>query len=392
MQGKASRLSQRPLQGHSAGKRTKRVSFKGGSAAAAPSVCAPAFLTTPIEAIRPNDNKVSVRFGINIEKSYKWLEACCKRFLKFVGVKFDFAPTKGLLRAQQLGELIDYFGKSLEPFGLSLCVSKKTPQGEERNILECVVYREGLELSDTILIFYVAPAWYLSAGTSAIYKRFMKFLSDSTNISLGVNRRSENFYLDMLINCEDAYDFDEPEEPDEDSVIKKYSEGGEFWNLFEEIISLPQETDKTLLADMERYRSQDCPIEEMDLLDAMIEGVPIIKDANMYWFEFNPEDDGLPDAYGNTDGDGWSSSVFASAILFSDNDGMAEQLLDCINNEVCSGIMMSGFNIHQWLSPTMKKADIDDFMRCKDLVADLDKWTRVFYNESLKFDKYGKVD
>ena len=389
MQGKAARVPSSPLLGLRNRQQTARVSHQGGKTAFAPEVCAPAFLTTKVEPIRPTENKVAMQFGINIESSYKRVMACCRRFMKFVGMKFDFVPTKGLSRSQQLGELIEYFEKKIEPLGLSLCVSKKTPQGEEKKVLECVVYREGLELNETIIILYAAPARYLSEGTSALYKRFFKFVSDCTNIPLGINDHGENFYLDMLLNCEDAFDFEEPEEPDADSVVMKYREDGEFWNLFDEIYGLPQETDETLLADMRAYR-KDCPNEEVDLLDAMIEGVPIIKDANFYWFEFNPEDDGLPNEYGSTDCDGWASSVFASAILFSEHDGMGEQLLDCVNNEVNAGIMMSGFNIHQWLSPTTKKEDIDEFMRCKDLAASLDKWTCLFYGEASKFDLYGK--
>lgn len=377
--------------GHGRGKQTKRVSHHRGAGTAAPFVCAPAFLTATIDVIRPADNNASSRLGINIERSYRLVLACCKRFLKFVGVKFDFTPTNGLSRLQHLGELIDYFEKKIEPMGLSLCISKKTPNGEEQEILECVVYRIGRELEDRILIFYAAPARYLSPLTSALYKRFMKFLSDSMNIPLGIIDNGENFYLEMILNCwDDDYDhymYEEEEEPRKNSTADKYKENGEFWNLFDEINGLPQETADTLLADLQAYLN-DCQTDEADVVKVMIDGVPIVKDANCYWFEFNPEDDGLSDAYGRTDNDGWASSVFASAILFSEHDGVEEQLLDCVNNEINAGIMMSGWNIHQWLSPKMKKEDIDDFMRCKDLVADLDKWVYDFYQETSKFDKY----
>lgn len=370
---------------------TKRVSHKRGAATAAPSVCAPAFLTTPIDVIRPADNNAAERFDINIGKSYKRLMACCKRFLKFVGVEYDFAPTNGLSESQRLGELIEYFEKKLQPLGLSLCMSKKTPQGDEQKVLESVVYRWGKELEDVIVIMYAGPARYLSEKTSMLYKRFFKFVSDSMNIPLGINEHGENFYLQMLMDCEDAFDFEEPEEPDPEGPIAKYRQDGEFWNFFDEVGSLPQERQETLLADMQAYRNE-CPNEELDLLDAMVWGIPIVNDMNCFWFEFNPEDDGLPDEYGRTDNDGWSSSVFASAILFSENDGVGEQLLDCINNEVNSGIMMSGWNIHQWLSPTMKKADIDEFMRCKDILKPFDEWLSVFYREASKFDLYGKSE
>lgn len=387
MQGQASRISSSPVQKLGRGMQTKRVSHQRGAATTVPSVCSPAFLTTPIDVIRPADSNAASRFGINIEKSYRQVLACCKRFFKFVGVRFDFAPTSGLSRSQQLGELIDYFEKKIEPLGLSLCVSKKTPQGKEQEILECVVYRFGRELEGKIVIFYVSPARYLSSLSSALYKRFMKFLSDSMNIPLGIIEHGENFYLQMLMDFEYAFDFEEPEEPVSERSIVRYKEDGEFWNLFDEINGLPQETADTLLTDLQAYL-KDSPIDEADVIKVMINGVPIVKDANCYWFEFNPEDDGLPDAYERIDNDGWASSVFASAILFSEHDGVENQLLGCINDEVNAGIMMSGWNIHQWLSPKMKKEDIDNFMRCKDLVANLDKWVHDFYQETSKFDKY----
>ena len=124
----------------------------------------------------------------------------------------------------------------------------------------------------------------------------------------------------------------------------------------------------------------------------MMEGIDVIKDANYYWFEFNPDDDGISNEYGFDSADGYASGVFASAILFSEQDGISEQLLDTVNNEANAGIIMTGWNIHQWLSPDIKKADVLEFMRCKDLVASLDKWLRVFYTATEKFDKYGKSE
>ena len=369
-----------------------RVSCKGrGAAEVAPVLCAPAFLTTPIESIRPTDKDAADRFGINLEKSYANVLACCKRFLKFIDVEFDFHPTAGISKDQNLGELIEYFEKKIEPFGLSLVISKKDSRERMVDVLQCVVYRYGAELEDVIIIFYCAPAMYMSPAGSQIYKRFMKFVSSSTNISLGMNGYSENFYLDCIINMYDDVDFyrdDGYYEREENPVHKKYKEDGEFWNLFDEINSLPDEKPESLYKALEEYR-QECPDDELELIETMMDGIDIIKDANYYWFEFNPDNDGIE----NEDGyDSYASSVFASAILFSEYDGISEELLDYVNNEVNAGIMMTGWNIHQWLSPRTKKADVLDFMRCKDLVARLDKWTRKFYQTSTKFDLYGKSE
>lgn len=370
------------------------ISRKGrGAATAAPSLCAPAFLTSKIEPIRPTDKDSAGRFGFRLDKSYANVLACCNRFLKFVGIEFDYEPKAGLTLSQKLGELIEYFESKIEPLGLTLVVSKKFPQGDETDVLQCVVYRLGKELDDTIVILYCAPAMYLSPAVSKMYKRFIKFVSDSTQIPLGITEHSENFYLDWIMNMYEEENFDDDGEDvnDKDPVFEKYKEGGEFWNLFDEINGLPKEKPEHLYNALDEYRQQ-CPSEEIEVVEAMIEGIDVVKDANSYWFEFNPDDDGISNEYCYDSSDGYASSVFSSAILFSEHDGISDALLDNVNNEVNAGIMMTGWNIHQWLSPKMKKEDILDFMRCKDLCASLDEWLRKFYRATEKFDLYGKSE
>lgn len=391
MQQGATRVSQGFVFG--TGVRTKaRVQGKGrGAATAAPSLCAPAFLTSPIRPIRPTSEDTAARLEIDIDKSYANVSASLRRFFKVVGIEYDYEPKKDLTRAQQLGELIDYGEKKMDSLGLSLAVSKKDCQGGDVDTLECVVYRWGKELEDTIVILYCAPAVYMSPEGCQMYKRFMKFVTVSTGIPLGIPEHTENFYLDCIVNMDDDYMYEEDEEEEKDPVILKYRQDGEFWNLFDEIGGLPKEKPGDLYAALDDYR-QRCPDDETEVVEAMMEGIDIIKDANYYWFEFNPDDDGLPNEWGNDSADGYASSVFASAILFSEQDGISEQLLDTVNNEVNAGIMMTGWNIHQWLSPKTAKADILEFMRCKDLCASLDDWLRTFYRATEKFDLYGKSE
>lgn len=365
-----------------------------GAATAAPSLSAPAFLTSKIEPIRPTDKDAAGRFGIRLDKSYSNVLACCKRFLKFIGIEFDFKPTAGLTLSQRLGELIEYFENEIEPFGLTLVVSKKFPQGYETDVLQCVVYRWGKELEDTIVILYCAPAKYLSPAGSQLYKRFMKFVTDSTHIPLGIPEQSENFYLDCIMNMYEEDDFDQYEDDEEyvkdkETVLEKYKKYGEFWNLFNEINRLTKESPEHLYKALDEYRNQ-CPNEEMEVIEAMMEGVDVVKNVNCYWFDFNPDDDGISNEYGYDSSDGNASSVFASAILYSEHDGISDALLDNVNNDVNAGIMMTSWNIHQWLSPKMEKADILEFIRCKDLCASFDKWLRTFYLATEKFDMYGK--
>lgn len=392
----ATRILQSPVRHNRVDAHVRIQSKRGATRKTAPSICAPAFLTKPIDAIRPSDETVVSSYGIDVKTSYDNLVKSCKRFSSVAGLKFDFSPRGDFSKAQNLGLLIDYFEELIQPLGLNLSVSKLTPRGEVTNVLSFVVYRYGRELEETIVILYVSPAMYLSPKSAEVFKRFMKFFHDSTNISLGVNDRGENFYLDSILNMYEDDPFYEDDDDDEENANRKsiaaaYREDGDFWNLFDEIVNMPVEKADSLAEDILNYM-KDCPVEEYDLIKVLYEGIDIVKDMNCYWFDFNPDDDGLPESSGGMDEAGWASSVFSSAILYSENDGIADMLLDLINDEVNSGIMMSGWNIHQYLYPNMKKDVIADFIRCKDKVAEFDSWLCRYSRQVEKFDKYGKLE
>lgn len=356
-----------------------------GAANAAPTICSPAFLTSKIEYIRPAERGVSLGFDIDFAKSYKHIRSCCKTFLEGVGEEFDFTPPS-LSMPMMLGELIEYFEKKLEPLGLELMVSRKNSYEEFSKVLKCAVFRSGRELDNEIVIIYCAPARYMSPRGCKMFKRFMKFVSASMCIPLGQN--SDNFYLDMTLETFES-DEDEDGNPTELSQVRKmYKEGGEIWNLFDEIEGLPSQTPDKLYKDLERYR-HCCPSNELGLIEVMMDGIDVIKDANKFWFEFNPDDDGFDE---NDYCEGYSSSVMASAILYSENDGVSDQLLNFVNSEADAGYLFSGWNIHQWLLPKIRKKEIQEFIRCKDLVASLSKWLSRFYQEAEKFDLYGKSE
>lgn len=393
----ATRILQSPVRHNKVDAHVRIQSKRGAARKTAPSICAPAFLTKPIDAIRPSDETVVSSYGIDVKASYECLIKCCKRFSSVAGLNFKFMPNKDFSKSQNLGLLIDYFEELIKPLGISFCVSKLTPRGENTDLLSFVVYRYGRELEDTIVILYVSPAKYLSPEGSKIFKRFMKFFHDCTNIPLGVNQEGENFYLDSILNMWEDDPFYECEDNEDDeydehkSIALAYREDGEFWNLFDEIGGMPVETAESLSEDIMAYRKV-CPVDELDLIEVLYEGIDIVKDMNYYWYEFNPDDDGFPEGGDGYDDAGWASGVFSSAILYSEQDGIGEELLDSINSEVSSGIMMSGWNIHQYLYPNMKRDVIADFIRCKDKVAEFDSWLCRYSRQVEKFDKYGKLE
>jgi len=366
---------------------------KGGKETTSSSPSTSSFLTTSIEPIRISDKDASCCFGIDINESYFQILSCCKRFLRLVGIKFDFNPQSNLSIFQKLGELIDYFSEKIEHLGLKYVVSKKDMFGNDVNVLESIVYRPGTEMDNVVMILYCSPVFYLSPSGSQLYKRYMKFVSDSTCIPFGCSDYGENFYLDCIVNMSDDYlnEYLDENEKRFKNELNKYQKGGEYWKLFNEIDNLPKESVAVLRDDMKSYL-QVCPPDEKSLFQVMLNGIDIIKDANINWFNFNPYNDGLPNEHGRYDDDSYSSAVLASAILFSENDGVSDSLLDYVNSDADCGLTFTGWNIHQRLSPKIDKKIVNEFIRCKDLVADLDGWLTDFYVESTKFDLYGKSE
>lgn len=393
----AVRISQSPVRSH-VRPASVRVSCKGNGATGtvAPSLCSTAFLNQKIADIRPDDSMFLSQYGISIDSTYDHVLKCCKRFSRLTKMKFDFQPDKTMTKAQDLDRLISQFGDCIRHFGLEFFVGKKRFQGEEAGTMECAVYRAGVELDGKVVVLYVSPARYLSPRSAELFKRFMKFFSESTHIPLGI----DNFYLDSILSMyeDDPYyseltedDDDYPEAAKRRSISAAYNEDGEFWNLFDEIRCLPKQNAKELYDDLDKYR-KNCPQEELGLMEAIADGIGIVKDMNAWWFDFNPANDGLPDGYGNINGDCWSSAVVASAILYSEHDGMSDMLMDAVNDEVNAGVGISGWNMHQYLSLNIGKPVVDEFMACKDNVVEFSLWLQRYYIEMEKFDRYGKSE
>lgn len=396
MQQGATRVSQYPVR-CLGGRKKVAVADNGGrgAAKAAPTLRTPAFLTQRFEPIRPDKVDVSGLEGLKIKASYGNILRCARRFFKFAGLAFRYVPDEKLNISQQLGELIEYIEKEVEKLDLEFCVTCKNWDGETTGILQGVVYRRGVELDQTIVVLYVSPAMYLSKRGAGIYKRFIKFFSDQTGISIGITDNRENFYLESFLWMEeDYYDEDDPDEREEESRRKKivdaYLKGGEFQNLFEEINALGWQDVRKLTDDLILYCNEGAA-GERELAKVMLDGIPVICSMNAHWYDFNPDDDGLPDEYGR-EYEGSVSGVFSSAILYSEQDGICEMLLDCINNESNAGIEVTGWNIHQWLYPKLKKEQVEDLLRCRYASRDFCNWMDDFYRVTEKFDKYGKTE
>lgn len=357
-----------------------------------------AFLRQSILDIGLNEDYLLRCYGIDVGGSYKKMLESFKTFCKVVGLEFGFAPQPFFTKTQTLMSAVDYFCNLIKPLGLELSVSRKCAQGEDLGGLECCVYRYGKELENNVVVLYACPARYLTPKGAELYKRFMKFVSQSMHIPLGVNNSGALFYIETMVQVYDDEFLSNPSSDDEEyrdeaermrTMLEAYRENGEFFSLLEEIHLLARQDVTTLQNDMEEY-SRCCPENEAGLIECLMGGLDIVRDMDVEKFDFSPDDNGFPNDWGYDADSEWSSIVSFSSILYSQYDGMTDAVIGFLNDDVEAGANISGWNIHLRLSPVMDSRDITEFMRCKDLVWRFSSWLGSFYENTEKFDRYGK--
>ena len=388
IRGTVNTIPQCPVFNHRERRASMVQSKRAGATAVAPSLCTSAFLTQKIQPITSDESKVAL-YGFNVTETHKWIAGCCRRFLETIGMKYDYKCNTRHTKPIMLLDIIEYFEKKIEPLGLSLSIRKEEEENDNE-VLKCVVYRYGSEMELSIPVFYCCPAEYLSPEGADLYKHFIKYVSDRTRIDIGVKEYTDNYYLGML---SDIYQDTCCQEEDDVQfgMVKHYCNNGKFRPLLDEIDALPVYEGKYFKTLLEEYRHK-CPSEENDLVECMIDGIDVVKDLNRHWFDFDPDNDGMPNANGYVEDGNSSSGVMASAILYSENDGLCDEMLDMINGDADSGLNITTWNICQYLTPKLKKSQIKEFVRCKDLVRDFKEWLDKFYNASGKFDRYGEPE
>lgn len=342
------------------------------------------FLNTKIEELGMNDDTLS-GYGISVAGSYETLLDGSSRFLSHFGRQVLEQATQGATYCEKLSSLTSYIEEEVKRLGFDFTTTKE----DNGDGLDFVVYIWGRELEDTVVMFYVAPALYLSEKTSHWFKQFMKFTSDSMAVTMGEN--SDNYHLDYTLEMA----LEEAEaDPDEEmyigaasnaAIAREYKKG-RFKKMFKEIDAMPKMTQEQLINGMTEYRSQ-CPNDEVDLVDLMIEGVPLVARANIYKFDFNPDSTGLPDDESN---ETWLSSPLATCILFSRNDGVGEAMIDNINTDVGSGTLGYSWNRAICLDARLSEEKIADFEADQYFLPAFNDWLGRFNEETEKFDKYDK--
>jgi len=387
--GNARQVSWGAVCNHSAGFASLRREGSRGTRKKAPAATEPNafdFLNTKIEELGINDDTL-LGCGINVVGCYERLLEGCSRFLSYYGIKVDFVPPQEGSYIDKLTSLINYFDERVQSLGYEFVAVSRAPYNTESSDLDFIVYRWGKEFEETVVVLYCCPAVYMSEEGGRWYKQFMKFASDSMAVNLGAN--SDNYQLDMTLEMA----IEEAEaDPDEElrvgtgtaaSIAKEYKTGL-FKKLFDEIERMPKMTAKQLIDGLEDYKSR-CPMNEQDLIECLIEGVPVVARANVFAFDFNPDDSGIQ---ADEDEDNWLSGPLSTAILYSRNDGIGEAMIGNINSGINSGTLGYTWSRFLCVSNGLKAEDVKEFEADRDFLPRFDEWLYMFNKETEKFDKY----
>ena len=348
------------------------------------------FLNVRLKDKPVTGEQVGSCYNLNIASSYGRLCRAAERFLRFFDIPFDFAPKKRSTIVRKLDALISWFEPKVEELGFKLATLKHDPYDEDCADIDFVVYSPCADLEMKVIVFIVSPAETLPPKGAQLYKEFIKFVSDSMCIYIGAN--SDNYYLDMVMSYHDDPEQDIEELEGEDraylekrrNIVAAYREGGEYERLFEEIRRLRPEN---LKERMERYIEECDDFDVCHLFKVLVEGLPVVQQMNIHWFDFNPDIDGFSE-----DGEGYIEVFSQQAILYSDNDGIESALIQALENDYNCGVMPVDYNLHLRLSEELKDDDIREFAQAIDLGSRFAKWNVDYYHAVSKFDKIQEED
>lgn len=344
-----------------------------------------AFLNVKLKDKPVKEEQLSSCYNLNIASSYDRLCRTVERFMRFFGKPFDFAPKKRSNIVEKLDGLISWFEPKVEELGFQLATLKHDPYDEDCADIDFVVYSPCAELEMKVIVFIASPAETLPPKAAELYKEFISFVSDSMCIYIGAN--SDNYYLDMIMTYHDDPDQDIEELEGEDrehlqkrrDTVAAYREGGKYEKLFEEIRRLHPEN---LKERMEQYIEECDDFDVCHLFKVIVDGLPVVKQMNIHWFDFNPDVDGFTE-----EGDGYIEVFSQQAILYSDNDGIEDALIQALENDYNCGVNPVDYNLHLWLSEELKDDEIREFAEAIDLGSRFSKWIVDFYHAVKKFDK-----
>lgn len=321
---------------------------------------------------------------LNISSSYERLCKVAAQFLDYFKVPFDFVPD-GNVSAIRLESLIAWFEKKVEEQGFYVATVKHDPFDETCADIDFVVYNPICELELTVTTFIVSPMEQLPKKAAYLYARFIKFVSESMSVTVGVEH-TDNYYLTMAYDSHEVPE-DDLDETDEaqmahakkcKEVVNNYKKGGKWCKLFDEIDKVvPGRLDE----DIRKYIEECDDHDVKRLFEVLLKGLPIVGKMNVHWFDFNPDKDGI-----NDDQDSYIDVFAQQMILYSFNDGINKSVLNMLTSDYNCGVIPVGYNMRLWLHDSISRENIAEFVDNRDLGHRFADWNTDYYQSVVKFD------
>lgn len=342
------------------------------------------FLNVKYEDVAVTEEYFAGCFGLNLRESYDRLLTVSAKFLEYFGKPFDFKPNEADDLTVRFDALTEWFGKHVSDLGFQLATVKRDPHDMECGDIDFVVFNPCYELELKVCVFIVSPVETLPKKAAYLYAQYMKFLSDSMCIGMGIEH-SDNYYLSMVSDM-----FDDPEQDVEEldgedkemlqkrrKLMKDYKTG-RYKKIFDEIDSLKP---YRLVQSIESYVKECKDGDIIHLFDVLLEGFPLVAKMNVHWFDFNPEEDGIEESQ-----DSFIEVFSQNAILYSFNDGIEDQLIEYLENDYNCGVIPVGWNQRLRLYDGITEDDIREFVDNRNLAFEFSQWIGNYYYAVRKFD------
>ena len=348
------------------------------------------FLNVAIKDIAVTEEYFIGCFGLNLRGSYERLLTVSAKFLEFFGKPFDFKPDEAEDLTARFDVLTEWFDKQVTDLGFQLATVKRVPHDMGCGDIDFVVYNPCYELELKVCVFIVSPVETLPKKAAYLYGQYIKFLSDSMSICMGLEH-SDNYYLSMVLDTYDdpEQDIDELDEEDRTMLQKRRKliedyNTGRYKKLFDE---LERVKPYRLVKGIESYIKECEDADIVHLFKVLLDGFPLVAKMNIHWFDFNPDEDGLEEST-----DSYIDVFAQNAILYSFNDGIEDTLLDYLENDYNCGVIPVGWNQKLRLYDGITEDDIREFVDNRNLALDFSKWMVDYYNAVKMFDAIKEKD
>ena len=348
------------------------------------------FLNVAIKDIAVTEEYFIGCFGLNLRGSYERLLTVSAKFLEFFGKPFDFKPDEAEDLTARFDALTEWFDKQVTDLGFQLATVKRDPHDMECGDIDFVVYNPCYELELKVCVFIVSPVETLPKKAAYLYGQYIKFLSDSMSIGMGLEH-SDNYYLSMVSDTYDdpEQDIDELDEEDRAMLQKRRKliddyNTGRYKKLFDE---LERVKPYRLVKGIESYIKECEDADIVHLFKVLLDGFPLVAKMNIHWFDFNPDEDGLEEST-----DSYIDVFAQNAILYSFNDGIEDTLIDYLENDYNCGVIPVGWNQRLYLFDGIADDDIREFVDNRNLALDFSKWMVDYYNAVKMFDAIKEKD